>query len=113
VKRASRVVLALVLLLGVLAAYNAVQLRRHARECAIQFFASTTDPQVRCVQRQNARRVMRTIRIGNATIVTTPSTSVQFRPDAQVFEVDNVAPGLRIIDLNTNGDVSSWVERMS
>lgn len=36
---------------------------------------------------------------GAVTIWTTPATSVQFRPGADVLVVDNVAPGFRVLEL--------------
>ena len=45
-------------------------------------------------------------------VVTTPSTGVQFRPHADVLELDAVGPGFRVLELGSAGQVNSWVERV-
>ncbi len=49
---------------------------------------------------------------GAATIFTTPSTGVQFRPETESLEVDVVAPGYRILDLYSDGRFHTRVERV-
>lgn len=54
----------------------------------------------------------RTASVHGATIFTTPSAGVQFRPETESLEVDTVAPGYRILDLYADGRVDSRVERV-
>ena len=46
------------------------------------------------------------------TILTTPATGVQFRPEADVLEVDAVWPGYRVIDLLPGGQLRTRVVRV-
>lgn len=42
----------------------------------------------------------------------TPSTSIQFKPQAQSFALDVNMPGLRILDLYENGEIITMVKRI-
>jgi Icc protein len=48
-----------------------------------------------------------------ATVVTTPSTSVQFKMNSQEFATEDLPPGFRIIDLHADGTFDMSVIRVS
>lgn len=45
-------------------------------------------------------------------VLTSPSTGVQFRPGTEALEVDQVAPGFRVLDLDADGTLRSRVIRV-
>jgi Icc protein len=53
------------------------------------------------------------ITIGAATVLTTPSTGVQFRPRTETLEVDALAPGFRVFELESDGTFVTRVERLA
>lgn len=67
-------------------------------------------PQVRAVSCGHVHQERTTIE-GSLVVLTSPSTGVQFRPETEVLEVDSAAPGFRVIDLESDGQVRSWIER--
>jgi Icc protein len=48
-----------------------------------------------------------------ATVVTTPSTSVQFKTNSKEFATEDLPPGFRIIDLHADGTVEMSVIRVT
>jgi len=50
--------------------------------------------------------------IGNLHMISTPSTCVQFKPRAVDFTLDTLGPGYRVIDLNQDGSIETWVTRI-
>ena len=50
--------------------------------------------------------------IFHADVFTTPSTCVQFKPNATEFAVDSSSPGFRTIDLNSDGTFQTQVHRL-
>ena len=54
----------------------------------------------------------RTAMAGSILVLTTPSTGVQFRPETTSLEVDGVDPGYRVFDLQSDGQLQSWVDRV-
>jgi len=44
--------------------------------------------------------------------LSTPSTSVQFKPCSEQFALDAVAPGYRVMKLKTNGTFETVVQRL-
>jgi Icc protein len=48
-----------------------------------------------------------------ATVVTTPSTSVQFKVNSAEFATEDLPPGFRIIDLHDDGTYEATVIRVS
>ena len=50
--------------------------------------------------------------IFHADVFTTPSTCVQFKPNAAEFAVDSSSPGFRTIDLNSDGTFQTQVHRL-
>lgn len=50
--------------------------------------------------------------INGARFMSAPSTCVQFAPQQHDFKVDDLAPGLRWIDLHADGSVQSEVQRL-
>lgn len=53
-----------------------------------------------------------TVRLGHATVLTTPSTGIQFRPETEGLEIDDIAPGYRILELDADGGFRSRVVRV-
>lgn len=51
-------------------------------------------------------------RCGQARIMGTPSTCIQFRPDCDNFELDDKSPGYRWLQLNDDGSIETGVERI-
>lgn len=45
-------------------------------------------------------------------LFTTPATSIQFKADINGFELEQLLPGYRCIQLSDKGAVESWVERL-
>ncbi len=43
------------------------------------------------------------------TIIGSPSTCIQFKSNSQQFELDNVAPAFRVIELHDNGEIDSEI----
>jgi Icc protein len=50
-------------------------------------------------------------RLAGVSVLTTPSTGVQFRPGTEVLECDSLAPGFRVLELFDEGTVQSRVVR--
>ena len=50
--------------------------------------------------------------IFHADVFTTPSTCVQFKPNATEFAVDSSSPGFRTIDLNSDGTFQTQGHRL-
>lgn len=67
--------------------------------CAVTVVAGHVHQEVTVVER-------------GVTILTTPATGVQFRPEADVLEVDGVWPGYRVIDLLPDGQLRTRVARV-
>lgn len=44
--------------------------------------------------------------------LSTPSTSVQFKPLSEQFALDPIAPGYRVLKLKTNGEFESMIHRL-
>lgn len=44
--------------------------------------------------------------------ITTPSTCVQFKPNSDDFALDSAAPGYRYLQLKSNGEIETVVERI-
>ena len=44
--------------------------------------------------------------------LSTPSTSVQFKPKSYDFALDQIAPGYRVVQLHQNGEFSSHIQRL-
>ncbi len=51
-------------------------------------------------------------RRGRAELLGTPSTCVQFKPQASRFQIDGQAPGYRWLELNPDGGIRSAVSRL-
>lgn len=49
---------------------------------------------------------------GSLLVLATPSTGVQFQPETETLVVDSVSPGLRILDLETDGSLRTRVIRV-
>ena len=49
----------------------------------------------------------------NIQFLSTPSTSVQFKPHSQTFALDQVLPGYRVIRLKNNGEFETEVHRVA
>lgn len=45
--------------------------------------------------------------------ITTPSTSIQFKPDSMHFALDDNMPGFRVFNLNPDGTFETSIERLS
>ncbi|MCQ6463558.1 3',5'-cyclic-AMP phosphodiesterase, partial [Vibrio parahaemolyticus] len=45
-------------------------------------------------------------------VMATPSTSVQFKPNSDDFALDTTSPAWRELELNTNGDITTHVDRL-
>ena len=67
---------------------------------------------IRCVSWGHVHQEFSAQRNG-VTLLGTPSTMVQFKPDCEEFTVDNVAPGYRWFDLYEEGHFKTGVERVS
>lgn len=52
------------------------------------------------------------VKKGGLTIFGTPSTCFQFKPNSISYEVDNTAPGYRLLKLHSNGEIKSEVHRV-
>ncbi len=50
---------------------------------------------------------------GNVPVLTTPSTGVQFLPQADTLVVDSAPPGFRILELDDSGEVRTRVVRIT
>ncbi len=68
-------------------------------------------PQVRVVCTGHIHQEMAVHR-GGALVLSTPSTAVQFRPESESLEVDDVPPGYRILELEDDGSVRTRVMRV-
>ena len=49
----------------------------------------------------------------NIQFLSTPSTSIQFKPHSQTFALDQVLPGYRVIRLKNNGEFETEVHRVA
>lgn len=45
-------------------------------------------------------------------VMATPSTCVQFKPNSDDFALDTTSPGWRELELHTNGDITTHVDRL-
>ncbi len=45
-------------------------------------------------------------------VMATPSTCVQFKPDSDDFALDTESPGWRELELHSNGDITTEVNRL-
>lgn len=45
--------------------------------------------------------------------LSTPSTSVQFKPKSEDFALDQAAPGYRVLHLQQNGEFDTYIERVA
>ena len=43
----------------------------------------------------------------------TPSTCIQFKPQSSNFSLDNVEPGFRLLNLYSDGNWETWIERVA
>ena len=46
-------------------------------------------------------------------VLSTPSTSVQFKPKSDEFALDQAAPGYRVLHLKQNGKFDTHIERVT
>ncbi len=51
--------------------------------------------------------------VGNVRFISTPSTSVQFTPKSDDFNVDTLGPGYRWMELNDDGSIQTGVNRVN
>lgn len=51
--------------------------------------------------------------INNVRYISTPSTCIQFKPEATEFTIDEAAPGYRWLALNADGTIETGVERVN
>ncbi|MBS1269723.1 MAG: 3',5'-cyclic adenosine monophosphate phosphodiesterase CpdA [Gammaproteobacteria bacterium] len=77
-----------------------------------ELFAVIDDPPVKAVVCGHVHQVFETTRNGVA-ILSTPSTCVQFKPDADDFAIDEVTPGYRVFELDPDGSWSTRVHRVT
>lgn len=68
-------------------------------------------PQVRVLCSGHVHQEL-AIRRGGTLVLTTPSTGVQFVPEAETLIVDDALPGYRVLELQDNGDVRTRVVRV-
>ena len=54
-----------------------------------------------------------TVRRGGVTVLATPSTGVQFRPETESLVVDDLPPGYRLLELGDDGGVRTRVIRVA
>ena len=59
-------------------------------------------PQIRCVATGHVHHVFQG-KIGQADVLTTPSTAIQFEPKGEESSYTNDPPGYRIFDLDESG----------
>ena len=69
-------------------------------------------PQVKAVVNGHVHQVFEHINERGARFWGTPSTCAQFKPGVEAFEIDDLSPGWRVIELGENGELSSFVERL-
>jgi len=50
--------------------------------------------------------------LGTLQLISTPSTSIQFKPKEDEFTLDTLAPGYRVLDLHDDGSITTWVSRV-
>jgi Icc protein len=80
---------------------------------AAEFWAEIGNfPQVRAVLSGHVHQIF-DARWNGVRVLTTPSTCVQFAPNSAEFQVDNVAPGYRWLDLYADGRIETGIERVT
>ncbi len=79
---------------------------------ADEFFAIIdAEPRVRSVLWGHVHQAFDQMR-GNVRLLSTPSTSVQFKPLSEQFTVDTANPGFRWLDLYADGRIETGVKRV-
>ena len=68
-------------------------------------------PQVKAVLGGHVHQANEQMR-KNILFMTSPSTSVQFKPNVDDFALDEIMPGFRIIHLHNNGEIETEVHRV-
>ncbi len=68
-------------------------------------------PQVKLIVNGHIHQVIET-QIQGIDILTVPATCFQFKPNCKNFALDNIAPGYRVINLNPDGQIDSYVKRL-
>lgn len=53
------------------------------------------------------------VKRGHTTVIATPSTCVQFKPNSDDFALDNLSPGWRELTLHSDGTFETQVHRLS
>jgi len=80
---------------------------------AAEFWAEIGSfPQVRAVLSGHVHQAF-DAQWNGVRVLTTPSTCVQFTPASAEFQVDNIAPGYRWLDLHADGHIETGVERVT
>ena len=69
-------------------------------------------PQAKAITTGHIHQAM-DIKIGATHVLGTPSTCFQFKPESKTFSLDTSAPGYRLIKLYSDGNIESWIFRLS